>query len=76
MEKNQSMNKSFHIANELNKLGNVLTLKVIDLLKEVDAYTYHYYDDEMFLPSHESMNEDNCGIVSRMIKKEETNRCS
>ena len=71
IEENTTINQSLQIANELNKLGNALSLNVVELLNEVDAYTDYYYDEPFFVESS-MMNEEDEKKISNMIKKGET----
>ena len=63
-------NQSLLIAKELNKLGNLLTSNVTELLKEIDAYTENYFDETFIAPNIK--NDKDGTMTKRAIKKGET----
>ena len=70
MQENNNNNQSLLIAKELNKLGNLLTLNVTELLNEIDAYTDNYFDETFIAPNIK--NDKDGTMTKKAIQRGET----
>ena len=66
----ENRKQTLQIAQELNILGNQLTVNVSEMLNEMDAYTDRYFD-QVFYPS-EIQNDKDGNKTRKEIKKGET----